>query len=198
MFDAFFGDHKMKIKSILATVALVAIAIPVFASIESGLKVGDRVTPFHPDHVSGPLAGSSNCFPCTFQNRPAVQVWVHGDDMKNIQAIAKELKENMDGHKGKEFKAMIVMIADNAKQMGEMKSMIAQHHGTKVDADGVAIAVIEKNNEALKAYKINLDSSVKNTVIIYKNWKVEKTFVNLKMDENGCGEFCKSVAAVTN
>lgn len=188
----------MKIKSVLATVAIAAIAIPVFASIESGLKAGDRVTPFHPDHVTGPLAGSNNCFPCTFQNRPAVQVWVHGDDLKNVQAIVKDLGENMNSHKDKEFKALVVMIADNAKQASEMKEMIAKHHDTKADQNSVGIAVLEKNNEAIKAYKINLDPSVKNTVFIYKNWKVEKTFVNLKMDEKGCEDFCKSVASVTN
>ncbi|MBL8065392.1 MAG: hypothetical protein JNM34_05980 [Chthonomonadaceae bacterium] len=184
-------------KAIFAAIAVAAVALPVFASVESGLKPGDRVTPFHPEHVVGPLAGTKNCFPCTFQSRPAVQVWVHGDSQENVASIVKCLKQNMEDHKAKEFKAMVVMVADSASQKEDMKSMIADHC-KEMGKDGVAIAVIDRDNEALKAYKINLDPSVKNTMIVYKDWKVAKTLVNVKMsDEKACGESCGAIALVT-
>ena len=65
-----------------------AAAIAFSGTLNSGLGKGENVTPFHPKHIVGPLAGSSNCFPCTFQNRPQVQAWINGDDAKNVAKIA--------------------------------------------------------------------------------------------------------------
>lgn len=84
--------------------ATVAVVLPALAAPISGLKAGDNVTPFHPKHVAGPLAGTDKCFPCTFQNRPQVQVWVNGDDGANVVALAKTLSTEMTEHKAKEFK----------------------------------------------------------------------------------------------
>ena len=62
-------------KMIPALGALVAVALPAIAAtpVDSGLKVGEMVTPYHPKHVAGPDKGISNCPPCTYDNRPAVQ-----------------------------------------------------------------------------------------------------------------------------
>lgn len=189
-------------KAIFAIATLAVIALPVFAAVESGLKPGDRVTPFHPDHVSGPLAGTTNCFPCTFQQRPMVQVWVHGDDHENVHKMIEDMAGNMTAHKDKEFKALFVFVADNAEQKAALKKELATgcgdaKEGSECMCKDVGLAVIDKDNEALKNYKINLDNSVKNTVIVYRNWKVEKTLVNVKMDEKGCNELCSAVASIT-
>lgn len=171
----------------LATVATVA--LPVFAAPLSGLKVGESVTPFHPKHLAGPLAGTSNCFPCTFQNRPQVQVWVNGDDKENVVALAKTLSSEMKDHEKQEFKALVVVLTDPAK-MSAAEAMVkeaAKLPGTK----GVGMAVLAKNDDAVKAYSINTAADVKNTVFVYKNWKVANTFVNLKSTDSA-----KLVAAI--
>src|SRR6476469_9661761 len=86
-----------------------AAAIPAFAApLASGLNLGERVSPFHPKHIAGPLAGTSNCFPCTFQNRPQVQVWINGDNGKNALAFAGTLSKAMKAYQGKEFKGLVV------------------------------------------------------------------------------------------
>lgn len=180
-------------KFVFALAAAAALALPVLAlrAADSGLKPGEQVTPFHPNHVSGPLAGTKNCFPCTFQARPAVQVWVNGESSENIIAIAKDLQQNIDMHKDKEFKAMIVMVGQSTDcaTCGSELAEIAKKSGAK----DVAFAVIGKDDPSVEKYKINLDSSVKNTVIAYKDWKVQANMVNVTSDEKGCGMICGAI-----
>jgi len=152
-----------------------------FFGLNSGLNVGESVTPFHPYHVSGPLAGTANCFPCTFQNRPQVQVWVNGDDHKNINEIAKTLDSAMSKYSKSEFKALIVFVTD-ASHVNDWKAKVAaavKQSGYKT----VGMAVLSKDDGAVKAYKVNTDASVKNTVFVYKNWKVAAKTINLSGDK---------------
>lgn len=167
-------------KLIMASAGL-GIAVFALANANSGLAKGESVTPFHPNHVSGPLAKSTNCFPCTFGNRPQVQVWVNGDDMKNVHAIAKNLNAMMV--KNDEFKALVVVVVDESKS----KSIASELEAASKEKgmDKIGLSYIRKNDEAVGAYKINLANDVKNTVFVYKNWKVQDKFVNLKGDEAG-------------
>lgn len=153
------------INTLVLGAALAAASIA-FAS--SGLRPGEQVTPFHPKHVAGPLAGSDKCFPCTFQSRPQVQVWVNGDAHENVLAIAKALDASMAKHQGKEFKALVVVLTDkaNADSQAEMVKKVAASAGLK----HVAVALLDKGNDAVDAYKIDLKA--KNTVIAYRDWKV--------------------------
>jgi hypothetical protein len=183
---------------VLSLTAVAAVSVVAFAvsSVTSGLQPGERVTPFHPSHVVGPLAGTSNCFPCTFQNRPQVQVWVNGDDKANVVAFAKTLAKAMESHKDKEFKALVVFVAPESKH-AELSKTIKD--GAKMmGATNVGMALIDPSNEAVSNYKINLDKSVKNTVLVYKDWKVQKSFVNLKADKAGLGELSAAINSITN
>jgi hypothetical protein len=171
---------------------VVAPAVAAFAfGADSGLKVGENVSPFHPKHISGPLANSTNCFPCTFQNRPQVQVWVSGDDMKNLAPIAKSLNAAMEKHG--DFKALIVFVAN-----GNADKLEAQlKEASKMPGMGkVGMAIVDKADGSVKDYKINLNGDVKNTVFVYKNWKVAQKFVNLKGDEKGLQELNGAIASV--
>lgn len=56
------------------------------------------------------------------------------------------------------------------------------HFPTWFSKNVVGVAVINKDHEAVTSYKINF---VKNTVFVYKNWKVTHKMVNLKADASG-------------
>lgn len=185
--------NKALVLTFAAAASVVGFAIN---SVNSGLQPGERVTPFHPSHIVGPLAGTSNCFPCTFQNRPQVQVWVNGDDKANVVAFAKTLSKAMETHKDKEFKALVVFVAPKSKH-AELSKTIKD--GAKMmGATNVGMALIDPSNEAVENYKINLDKSVKNTVLVYKDWKVQKSFVNLKGDKAGIDELNAAITSITN
>ena len=62
----------MKRFSILLGAGLTAVALA--GGVSSGLNKGEDVTPFHPNHFAGPLANSTNCFPCTFQNLSLIHI----------------------------------------------------------------------------------------------------------------------------
>lgn len=179
---------------IIGSVAALAVTAFAIGGVTSGLNRGERVSPFHPQHISGPLANTTNCFPCTFQNRPQVQAWINGDDHTNVVAIAKTLNAAMSKYKGSEFKALVVFITDdNGKAALEAKLKAA----SKLPGLGeVGMAILDKNSEYVQDYKINTSDSVKNTVFVYKNWQVQQKFVNLKGNASGLSELNNAIASI--
>ena len=182
----------MKRTTILLGSAMTAVALA--GGVSSGLNKGEDVTPFHPNHFAGPLAGSTNCFPCTFQNRPQVQVWVNGDSMESVAKIAKNLSNAMKANQKAEFKALVVFVAEGAK--AEQLKTAGLELVKKEGLNGLAMATISPSNEAIKAYKINLSPDVKNTVLVYRNWKVKNKLVNLSSDASSLKTLDASIASI--
>jgi asparagine synthetase B (glutamine-hydrolysing) len=179
----------------IATIAAVMLTLPALAGNKSGLNPGDSITPFHPKHIAGPLAGTDKCFPCTYQARPQVQIWVNGDSADNVAKIAKALEGAMAKYQGNEFKALIVMLSsgNDTAALNATAKKVAAEAGLK----NVAVAILPKTDSAVSAYKVSLDSSVKSTLFVYRDWKVAKTFVNLKGDAKGLGELNAAVASIS-
>jgi hypothetical protein len=179
----------------VAAAGVAALAVVAFAAPKSGLNPGESISPFHPRHVVGPLAGTNNCFPCTFQNRPQVQVWVNGDNPQNVKQIAATLASAMGTHKASEFKALIVFVAENPGD-GKLPLTLKQI-AKETKADKVGMAIVGRDDEALSSYKINLDASVKNTVLVYKNWQVADKMVNLIADDKGKAALSAAITKIT-
>lgn len=167
--------------SILMT-AVSMTAIAMTGKIDSGLKVGDFVSAFHPTHVSGPHKGTDACPPCTYGKLPQVQVWVNGDDEKNVEAITKLLDKRVGDWNKSNLKAFVIFVTSDANKAATAKKIeaIATKSGAKI-----AMAWISKDDEAIEQYAINTDAKVMNTVLVYKDMKVSTKFVNMKADEKG-------------
>lgn len=177
------------------SIAVLALAAAAFAvAPNSGLKSGERVVPFHPKHVVGALADTTNCFPCTFQNRPQAQVWVNGDKFENVLALAKSLDKAQVTYKDSEFKSLIVFIvpADKQAEFGAKLKETAKADSLK----HVSMAMVAPDHKAIESYKINMAGDVKNTVVLYKNWEVVTNIVNLKGDKAGLATLDKEVAKI--
>ena len=182
----------MKI-STLATVAAVAIVGSAYAAaLKSGLGSGEKVTPFHPKHVVGALADTEKCFPCTFQNRPQAQIWVNGDSMTNVVALAKALNGAQETYKANEFKALVVFLVPTAEQ-GKWTTKLKEA-AKKEGLTNVSMALLDPADKAVAKYKINTSAEVKNTVVFYRNWEVTSNWVNVKADAAGL----KGVARALN
>lgn len=177
-------------KALFGFSALALLAVPVFAlaPVESGLKVGESVTPFHPQHVSGPDAGTDTCPPCKYGNRPAVQVWSNMDDAENTMAIAKNLSAQVANSKT-ELKAFMINLSSCDACVDGTKTL-----AEKAALKNIAMAYLPKTDDAIKAYKVNTASDVKNTVFVYKNKKVVAKFVNLKADKEGLKNLNDAIA----
>ena len=168
----------------LFSVAIVATSLATAAfGAESGLKVGEMVSAFHPQHVSGPHKGTDACPPCTYGNLPMVQVWVNGDDMDNVLEISKTLEKAVEAKKRSQFKAFIIVLTDKAHAADTGKKLAAA--ADKAGFNDISVAYLTKDSSALKDYKMSTAADVKNTVIVYKDRKVDAKFVNLKGDDKG-------------
>ena len=174
--------------------ALSVLVLPALAgSVESGLKVGETVSPFHPTHITGPLAGTNNCPPCTFGARPQVQVWVNDDNMMNVVHIARMLDKAMQDKSKSELKAFVILLTDKPEETGKFLEALAQRIGAK----NVGLAYLKRDDEAVRDYKVNVGGDVKNTIFVYKNKTVSEKFVNLKADEKGLGDLSAAISNVT-
>lgn len=180
----------MKRFSIFLGMACAAVALA--GGVSSGLNKGEDVSPFHPSHFAGALANTTNCFPCTFQNRPQVQVWVNGDSAENVAKLAKTLSAAMKTNSKAEFKALMVFIGDGAKAEKAKADGLALIK--KENLTGISMATISPKDEAVKNYKINVASDVKNTVFVYRNWKVQDKMVNLSANAEGLKELDGAIA----
>lgn len=173
--------------------AVAVLALPVLAMApESGLKVGEMVSAFHPTHIAGPDKGTDTCPPCKYGNRPAVQVWTNGDDAENVVALANNLNERVT-KSAHEFRGFVINLTECDKCVDMTKTMAGQLKGDKV-----AMAYLPKDHEAIGLYKVNVSADVKNTVFVYKNRKVVAKFVNLKADKAGLASLNAAIAKIDN
>lgn len=166
--------------SLVCGFAALSLAVPAIAfAPTSGLAVGDAVTPFHPTHVAGPDAGSQKCPPCTYGNRPAVQLWVTGDSLENVGKLHKMMSEGVETHGKSEFKAFIVVVGDQFKSDAKWIKW-----AESVKSGKVGVTWVASDSPALKQYKINTDGSVKNTMLFYKNKAVTFNMVNVNPEKD--------------
>jgi hypothetical protein len=186
MVNKIFGTALMG-----AAFALTALA----SGPDSGLNVGEGVTPFNPKHVTGPNKGSNACPPCTYGARPQVQVWVNGDNMRNVVDIAKLLNDSVKEMKASELKAFVIFLVDKEKA-GELEAMLPKL-AERIGVYDIALATLPKDNNAVGNYKVNVSGDVKNTVFVYRDKKVVAKYVNLKADEKGLAALSGSIKTVT-
>ncbi len=161
----------------------------------SGLKVGEMVSAFHPSHVTGPHKGTDACPPCTYGNLPQVQVWVNGDSPENVAAVAKLLNQTMAEKKASKLKGFVIFLTTD----GQTKTTASMIEGlaTKTGVNDVCMAYLSTKNEAVEDYKVNTGSDIKNTIFVYRDRTVKSKFVNLKADKKGLAELAAAIDGIT-
>lgn len=179
----------MNRKFLIAASALSLLVVPALANwAESGLNVGETVTPFYPSHIAGPDKGTKNCPPCTYGNRPAVQVWFHNEDKNNAAGILTALHTAVETNKSKEFKAFGIFVADCEMCITNTNAIVEM-----LKFNNVGIATVTHDDPAPKNYKIDTSEEVKNTVLVYVNKKVVAKLVNVKADKAGLAKLNEAI-----
>lgn len=159
----------------------------------SGLNVGEAVTPFHPKHITGPDKGTDTCPPCKYGARPAVQAWVSpSENPDTVMALAKTLSANVEAHKAADLKGFMIMLTMCAGCEGK-----AAKFAEKAKLENIGIATLAFEDKAVKNYKVSLEKEVKNTVIVYKDKKVAAKFVNLTDSKEDLAKLEAAIAGVT-
>jgi protocatechuate 3,4-dioxygenase beta subunit len=179
-------------KYLIACGAVMAAASAVLAfGVNSGLEVGDMTSAFTPTHLSGPDKGTDTCPVCKYGARPAVQAWVNGDSEENVTAIMKTVNGSIDKSKA-DLKGFVVYLTMCEACEGQAASLAKKAETAKMTS--IAVTELDMKDQAVKAYKVNTDAEVKNTIFVYANRKVVAKFVNLKADEKGLGELKAAIA----
>ena len=57
-------------------------------------------------------------------------------------------------------------------------------------------SVLDPKDSSVKNYKVNTSAEIKNTVFVYKNWKVVDKFVNLKLDDKGSKDLNAAISGI--
>ena len=150
--------------------------------VNSGVEAGETLSAFQPHHVTGANKNSDTCPVCMYPQNPAVQVWINGDDEKNVRALVRNLEQETIANKAKKFKAFVVFINPQRQSAHVMNAKLAKI-GAEEKLKNVALAyLLGPKDTAVTDYKINTAETVKNTVFVYRARKVATKFVNFTAD----------------
>ena len=115
---------------------------------------------------------------------PQIQVWINNDDSANVEKLVKTLNDAVIANKAKYLKAFFIFVDPTGKKIEPKLADIAK----RTNCNDVALAYLSPKDSAVKAYKVNLDPSVKNTVMLYRDRTVTSTKVNLVADGKGLAD----------
>src|SRR5687767_9236616 len=140
----------------VAIASVTAVSLAVFNS-NSGLNVGENVTPFHPKHIAGPDKGTDTCPPCKYGAVPAVQAWISPSEKpETVLALAQTLSANVEAHKAANLKGFMIMLTMCAGCEGR-----AAKFAEKSKLENIGIATLAFEDKAIKNYKVSLEKDVK-------------------------------------
>jgi hypothetical protein len=173
---------------VLSTLLLAAALAP---TADSGLAIGEAVTPFHPNHLAGPHKGTDACPPCTYGAKPQVLIFTNHEEDANTLAFAQVLHEEAQAS-DQGFRGFVINVAFCDGCVAKAQKLAGSWTEKKLTE--AAFATVRGTDEALGAYKINLvDEGITNTVMVYKGKKVTAKFVNLKADKAGLAQLRQAI-----
>ncbi len=141
----------------------------------SGLAAGESVEPWTPVHVAGPDKGTRTCPVCTYLSRPAIVVFARQG--KNTNKLLVEVENLLAKHGKHQLKGFVTVLDSSPEELEQLAT-----------SEGVVLTSLcypdaKTGEKDLAAYKVN--PKVENTVIVYKDYEVIATFVDLKGDDAG-------------
>ena len=190
---------KVGAGAIAGTLAILggAASLAFAPKLNSGVEAGETLSAFQPHHVTGANKNSDTCPVCMYPQNPAVQVWVNGDDEKNVRALVRNLEQETTANKAKKFKAFVVFINPQRQSASVMNAKLAKI-GAEEKLKNVALAYLPgPTDPAVTDYKINTAETVKNTVFVYRARKVATKFVNFTADAADLKTLDAAISQVT-
>ena len=141
----------------------------------SGLRPGEQVEPWNPIHVTGPDRGTNLCPVCTYLEKPVIVVFAK--DTTNTAMLASRLELLARKHRAAGLR-LVVAVVDIGPDRA--KALAADLKFTDLS---LCYLTPKSGPKELKAYRI--DPAAENTVMVYKNYTIAATFVNLPAKDDG-------------
>ena len=154
-------------KKMLACFAAVLLVggMVVAADVESGLKVGDSPSAYNVKDITGPNAGKSLCYRCSYGARPVINVFtrqVNDDLAKLIVQVDKLVEANKD----KKMAAFVTVLAEDADKIAPQLEAMAKKNGIK----NVPLTIYD-GDAGPEEYKISDKADV--TVLLWNKMEVK-------------------------
>ncbi|WP_291171076.1 hypothetical protein [Gimesia sp.] len=150
------------------SVALMFVAASSFSSaaeVESGIKVGGKPGAYTVNDCTGPNAGKSLCYRCSYGKRPVVNIFtrdMNGDVQDLITQIDAKVGENRD----QKMAAFVVHLTDDADKSSDELKKVADSKKIK------NTPLTNYEGEAgPAAYKISKDADI--TVLMWVDGQVK-------------------------
>lgn len=121
-----------------------------------------------------------------------MQVWITNDSMDNAGALGAALEQAAKARSNQELKAFVIFVekgSEAAPEIGAKLQELSKTEGLR----RVALLTVPAGGDAVSEYHISTDSSIKNTVLVYKDKTVKCAFVNLTADKAGIQKLNKAV-----
>lgn len=96
---------------------------------------------------------------------------------QNEQGLVRLVSQAVEKQKKADFKGFLLFIKDDANHLKALDQ--------KQKADNIGLCLLKgPEDEAVRSYSINTDAKVRNTVLLYKNRKVARVFINLDPEKD--------------
>lgn len=154
------------------------------ASLNSGLNIGENCPAFDPHHVWGPDKGSKACPMCKYGYGRGVMAWINTDNWQNVSRLAKALDAEIAVKGLNKLRAFIIYMNPGklTNDAAEKKLIsFSETAGLKHVAVLFVPSPVDKSTATL--YRINPAPTIRNTIIVYKNRKVQDKYINFDAND---------------
>lgn len=155
--------------------------------LQSGLKVGERVSTFYVRAVTGPLKNRSVCYVCRNGDRPVVMLFIR-QVTPELKRLLKGIDAEVDRHRAEGLRSFGVFLG------GEGKELLPQVQTLAFDEMlNLPLTIAAAPSDGSAGRSIHRDAAV--TVILYREQIVTANF-SYRSDELTGDEIAKVLKAV--
>jgi hypothetical protein len=137
-------------------------------SLQSGLKVGEKVPTFYVRAITGPLKNKSVCYVCRNGDRPVVMLFVR-QITPGLKTLLKKIDDEVDGHRASGLRSFAVFIAGDGQELLPQVQTLAFDEKLNLP---LTIAAAPSDGSAGRS--IHPDAAV--TIILYRDQIVTANF----------------------
>ena len=154
------------------------------AKYKSGLSVGEYCPAFDPQFVSGPDKGKRKCPMCSYGYGQGVLIFWNDKDLAPMWALLKNLDIKIAENGFDKLRVFAVYTNTEKANLNVVERRLADGAMQyQVQHCGAAFIPTLTEPEDVKAYKLNNNQEIKNTIFIYRKRKVIDKFVNYDNDD---------------
>jgi hypothetical protein len=178
----------MKRTLILSAILCLLVHLPgTSQELSSGLPIGTDCPAFDPYHVSGADKNSTACPMCKYGSRQGIMLWVNDDDWKALEPVLVRMEGEIQRRGLRNFRFFVMYMNPGKKPLDDAVKE-ATEEARRLKLRNVALTVIPSpdDRETAGLFRINPDSRVRNTVLVYKRRKVAYKKINLT--QNGLND----------